>query len=151
MESMMAHFEDEYAGTDAKFEYAHKRTHPMRQGRLPQMPWHTDDKPFGMTQEEYEDLIEEAVTHVEPTNQTDGTVQDEPERPEEGKTHPNTGTIERSGSTRTTSTGILVRSGAGAGGTQNVLGYCFCGMKGKYKLDRWYCEECWEAGDDEDM
>jgi hypothetical protein len=48
----MAHFEDEYAGTDAKFSYE-DYTHPMR-STVGKMPWHTDDKPFGVTQEEFE-------------------------------------------------------------------------------------------------
>lgn len=32
---------------------------------------------------------------------------------------------------------------------RHELDYCFCGRRGKHLLDRWYCEECWEIGDDE--
>jgi hypothetical protein len=28
---------------------------------------------------------------------------------------------------------------------------CRCGMAGKYFLNRWYCQECWDNGDDEDV
>lgn len=28
--------------------------HPMRQGALPGMPWHSDDKPFGVSQEQWD-------------------------------------------------------------------------------------------------
>jgi hypothetical protein len=27
--------------------------------------------------------------------------------------------------------------------------YCLCGLRGVYLLDRWYCQECYENGDDE--
>jgi hypothetical protein len=57
---------EEHEGTRSYVDY----THPMRT-TVSKLPWHTDDKPFGMTQEEYEDLIEEAVTNVEPTETTD--------------------------------------------------------------------------------
>lgn len=29
------------------------------------------------------------------------------------------------------------------------LPYCHCGIRGKYYLHRWYCQECWDIGDDE--
>jgi hypothetical protein len=29
------------------------------------------------------------------------------------------------------------------------LEYCHCGTRGSVFLDRWYCQECWENGDDE--
>lgn len=30
------------------------------------------------------------------------------------------------------------------------LRYCHCGNRGVYFLNRWYCQECWDIGDDED-
>jgi hypothetical protein len=38
----------------------HNWVHPTTK-----MPWHSPDKPFGMTQSEYEDLMEEAATTIE--------------------------------------------------------------------------------------
>ena len=38
--------------------------HKMRQGGLPALPWHSDDKPFGMTQEDF-DVLECETAHRE--------------------------------------------------------------------------------------
>ena len=65
-------------------------THRMRQ-QVPELPWHTPDKPFGISQAEWD-------SHTKPDH----------------------------------------------------LQYCFCGRRGVYLLTRWYCQECWNEGDDED-
>lgn len=74
--------------------------HKMRQGDLPAMPWHTPDKPFGVSQEEW----------------------DKRDKPDWA---------------------AIMNTGA-------HYGECRCGEPASIVLDRPYCQECWDIGDDED-
>ena len=124
-------------GMGRQVEYD-QRTHPMRQ-RVLKMPWHTDDKPFGVSQKDFEE-----EENVEPTNQTDGTVQDQPVQQETGETPDDTEPTGRGRCSGASGPGLAVSSGAGASRVADVLDYCFCGRKGKIRLaTRWYCQDCW--------
>lgn len=79
-------------------DYWEKPIHPMR-STVGKMPWHTDDKPFGVTQEEWDEMQKPL--------------------PFDGSPDP------------------------------KDLQYCHCGRRGTFFLTRWYCQECWDAADDE--
>lgn len=100
--------------------------------KVDKMPWHSEDKPFGLTQEEWEDLQERQQELARLTDMVDGIIEFMEvfiAQPPPVYSKPDWPAIMSGGARYDT---------------------CDCGEEATVHLDKGYCQECWEIGDDED-